>query len=72
MSVSYQCDDGNGGGQSIQLTTVSGGVAQSVIPNFGAVRINLTFMDVQQSIKAGRANGPIKPFNLSGSTDMKN
>ncbi len=70
MTIPFQCGTA-GNGQVIQINTVNGGNAQSIVPNFGAQSIPLSFSDCQQIIQEGMASGSIKPFNISGSTSMK-
>ncbi len=69
MGIQFTCPNG----QPLDLTTVSGdGNVQSAYPHLKAKRLNLSIYDVQQTIQEGRAEGNIKLFNISGSTDMKN
>lgn len=73
--MEYTCPPGPDGtpGQTIQLNSVGGsGNVQSASPNLGAKKINLSILDVQNTIREGRAAGNIKLFNISGSTLLKN
>lgn len=71
MSFTHQC--GNGNTIPIQTASSSAGSGSSdpLVPHMGAQKINLSIMDVQQTIQEGRASGKTKPFNISGSTLMK-
>lgn len=69
MGVRITCiDPATGQPATFEANSISmgGGGSDAKFPNLLAQRINLSMVDVQNTIAEGRAHG-IKPFNLIGS-----
>lgn len=59
----------DGSPQMLEVNSVGGGGNDPQYPNLMAQKINLTMMDVQQTIMEGRATDT-RPFNIFGATGL--